>query len=106
MVLHLWIPSTVKLLALCTMEPPRIDNHSNSAHCAGFGWLDAREKGVVQGSNPPQTQSQSKGLFSLQSSSNLAQNPVPPTSNQGCTRILMHVRCETRAQDEQCCKTD
>jgi hypothetical protein len=33
----------------------------------------------VQGSNPPQTQSQSKGLFSLQSSSNLAQNPIPPT---------------------------
>lgn len=24
---------------------PRIDNHSNAAHCAGFGWLDA----VVEG---------------------------------------------------------
>lgn len=77
---------------------PRIDNHSNSAHCAGFGWLDARveggEEGEVQGSNPPQTQSQSKGLFSLQSSSNLAQNPIPPTRGVHaalCTCAMGHV---------------
>jgi hypothetical protein len=82
MVLHLWIPSTVPLLARSARWNHRIDNHSNYAltvqGLAGRMQEWRAERGA-QGSNPPQTQSQSKGLFSLQSSSNLAQNPTPLT---------------------------
>lgn len=108
MVLHLWIPSTVPLPARSARgnQPPNRYPLQLCSLCRV--WLaecksgDWREGGGVQGSNPPQTQSQSqsKGLFSLQSSSNLAQNPTPPTGVHrqpaNCLHITMSIMEQLR----------
>jgi hypothetical protein len=75
--------------ALCTMEPPESITTPTLLTVRGLATrMQEWGAGGVQSSNPPQTQSQSKGL-SLQSSSNLAQNPIPPT--RGVHTPLIHL---------------
>jgi len=91
-VLRLWIPNTVPLRAVHDGTPESITTPSLlTVQGLMQGW---RVEGEVQGSNPPQTQSQSKGLFSLQSSSSLAQNPIRPTRGEQ-NRICHSVRITT-----------